>query len=336
MKFQRIGIIHLNQIGDLLFSLPLLRALRDNFPQAEIHSIVRPHLAELLATSTDVSQLIPRQRGFINTLRLLKKVRQNRYDLLITLANSGGAGFLTALSKAKVKAGFASFPWGWFLDIKEKIEGHHSWLNNLKLLKRLEIEIKKNDYVGLLILPPADKSKELPAGKYAVISPGTSRRRTVKAWSEEKFSELIIRLKETHQLNAVLVGGKENCQSNERIRQLVKEKGGQESLDLTGKTSVLDLAYLVKGASLFVGVDSGIMHLAAAFDIPVVGLFGPSDPAYVGPQNPRSIVIQKKDIPCVPCYLKGCKDRPCMEKIEVSEVLEACERLLSESKPITS
>lgn len=332
MQFRKIGVIHLNQIGDLVFSLPLLKALKDNYSDASIHSIVRPYLMDLLKGSPYVDELIPRRGGIKNTISLLKLIRRNKYDLLISLSNSSECLLLTALSKAGLKAGFSGSVWGFGLDIKEKVEGHHSWYNNRKLLSRLGIKITKDNYTGLLILPP---NQSLPANlpeKYAVFSPGTSARRTVKAWEEKKFADLIIRLEEKYGMRPVLVGGNENKQTNENISRIAKENRGSADVnnitDLTGKVGLKDLCYILKDAALFVGVDSGIMHLASAFDIPVIGLFGPTDPFYVGPQNSRSIVIQKRDLECVPCYLKGCKDRTCMKRIEVSEVLESCERLL--------
>ena len=350
MKFKKIGIIHLNQIGDLVFSLPLLKAIKDNYPDSEVHSIVRPRLRDLLADSPDVDKLIDRTGGLMNTFRLLKEIRRNRYDLLITLSNSGAGLFLTTFSRAGIKAGFVAPPWDLKLDIKEKIEGHHSWRHNIKLLKSLGMAVKKNDYVGLLVLPPKKNFNDLAgtesfdlSKKYAVISPGTSARRTVKAWGNEKFAELIIRLKKNYDFNPVLVGGPENREANEQIIKIIKEKkdGPPRSnrgqvvdriLDLTGRINLKNLCYVLQKAGLFVGVDSGIMHLASSFDIPVVGIFGPTDPFYVGPLNDRSVVVQKKEMECVPCYLKGCPERECMAKITAEEVFDACTRVLPELK----
>lgn len=334
LKPKKICVIHLNQIGDLVFSLPLLKTLKDNYSEAQIHSVIRPYLAELFSFIPYVDKVIPREAGFINRLKLWGEIRVQRYDLLVSLSVSSECMMLTAFSKAGYKAGFNSFPWDLSLNIKEKIEGHHSWRNNLKIIKKLGLDIEKEDYVGLLKLPPKDL-KDIAgftlSGKYAVISPGTSLRRTVKAWEDDKFAELIIALKQKHSLDSVLVGGKDNIEANERIIKLVKEKGGDKAnriLDITGKISLNDLCYVMQKASLFVGVDSGLMHLASALDMPLVGLFGPTDTHYVGPLNSKARVVQHKEIECVPCYLKGCEDRQCMAKIEIKEVLEQCDQVL--------
>jgi len=316
---KKICVIHLNQLGDLVFSLPLLKALKEKYPDSEIHSIIKPRLAELVTISPHVDEILFRKSGLREKLSLLRKVRQNGYDVVISLSNSEECLFLTALSKARVKVGFSHFPWDVGLDIKEEVEGHHGWHNNLKLLKRLDVKVQKRDYVGL-ILPSllGEDGRELVESegfdfrkKFVIISPGTSLRRKIKQWEEEKFGELIVLLKERYDLTPVLVGGKDNRELNETIMSIVKERDDGKNihmLNLTGRINLRDLCFFLKGASLFVGIDSGLMHLASCMDVPVVGIFGPSDPFYVGPQNERSIVVREEEMSCVPCYLKGCHD----------------------------
>jgi lipopolysaccharide heptosyltransferase II len=338
MEFKKICVIHLNQIGDLLFSLPFLKALKESTPSAVLHSVIRPHLKDLLVHSPFVDQLLIREKGIKKSFILLGQLRKNRYDLLITLSRSEECFFLTNFSGARVKAGFTHFPWDFGLDLKEKREGPPSTSNDFRLLKRLNIEAEKNDYVGLIHIPFDKNSSEsgrdhfskIP-GKYAVISPGTSARRRIKTWEEEKFGNLILQLKEKHGLNPVLVGGEDSREVSEKIIEIVREKDKGRKMNhiqnLAGQTNLKELCYLLKEATLFVGVDSGVMHLASSFDIPVVGIFGPTDPFYVGPQNRRSRVVREK-MECSPCYLKGCDERPCMKNLEVQRVLEACEELL--------
>jgi ADP-heptose:LPS heptosyltransferase len=339
MEFQKICVIHLNQIGDLLFSLPFLKALKESTSSTIVHSVIRPHLKDLLVHSPFVDQLLIREKGVKNVFILLGQLRKNSYDLLITLSRSEECFFLTNFSGARVKAGFIHFPWDFGLDRKEKMKGPSSVSNNLRLLKRLNIEAKKNDYVGLIHMPfdkdsrgsDRDNFSKIP-GKYVVISPGTSARRRIKTWEEEKFGDLILQLNERQGLNPVLVGGEDSREVSEKIIAIVRAKDKGKRMNhiqnLGGKTNLKDLCNLLKEASLFVGVDSGVMHLASAFDIPVVGIFGPTDPFYVGPQNRRSRVV-REDMECSPCYLKGCDERPCMKNLEVQRVLEACEEIIS-------
>jgi ADP-heptose:LPS heptosyltransferase len=341
MEFNKICVIHLNQIGDLLFSLPFLKALKESTPSTVLHSVIRPHLKDLLAHSRFVDQLLIREKGVKKSFILLDKLRKNRYDLLITLSRSEECFLLTTLSGARIKAGFARFPWDVGLDLKEGMKGPPSVSNNMRLLKRLKIEAEKNDYVGLIHIP-FDKDSEGSArntfyeipGRYVVISPGTSARRRIKTWEEEKFGDLILQLKERHGLDPVLVGGRDSREVSEKIIEIVREKDKRRKMNhiqnLAGETNLKELCYLLKEASLFVGVDSGIMHLASSFDIPVVGIFGPTDPFYVGPQNRRSRVV-REEMDCSPCYLRGCEERPCMKNLDPQKVLGACEELLTSS-----
>jgi ADP-heptose:LPS heptosyltransferase len=339
MEFKKICVIHLNQIGDLVFSLPLLKALREHSPGATIHSVIRPYLHDLLAPSPYVDGVIHRKGGWVNSLKLLGQIRRNRYDLVVSLSNSIECLMLTALSGARVKAGFEHFPWDQGLHVKDRIEGHHSWVNNLKLLKRLNIGVAQEDYVGLLVLPEPVERQEMdvaggarPRGKYAVIAAGTSARRKVKAWEERKFGELIVLLKEKYGLDPVLVGSTSDQEVHRRVIEMTKEADREgkvrEVFDLSGKVSLLKLCYILRGASLFVGVDSGLMHLASALDIPVVGIFGPTDPSYVGPLNTRSVAVKEEGLDCMPCYLKGCEERACLKNLEVAKVFQSCEQVL--------
>ncbi len=251
---------------------------------------------------------------------------------MISLSTSEECLTLTAFSKARVKAGFSRFPWNVCLDVKDTIEGHNSWYNNLKLLKRLNVNVNKNDYVGLLSLDKNECDLTLP-NKFVIISPGASRRRFAKTWGEGKFAELMLSLKNKYDLIPVLVGGKDNLEYNNTIIRQLRENDqdqgkGMDVINTTG-TGLRELCSMIKDASLFVGIDSGIMHLASSLDIPVVGIFGPTDPFYVGPQNDRSIVVREEEMKCVPCYLKACNHRDCMKKLTVDKVLHACEQILT-------
>jgi ADP-heptose:LPS heptosyltransferase len=334
MNFHKICIIHLNQIGDLVFSLPLLKSLKDNFPDVTIHSVVKPYLQDLLAESPWVDQILLRESSLKAKLDLLKKIRRSQYDLLICLARSEEGLMLTLLSSANLKVGFARFFWDLGLDLKEHIEGHNSWHNNAKLLRLLNIKISQNDYVGLLKIDEDASRIDLPA-EFVVISPAASRRRQIKTWDPKKFAELILLLKHHFDLTSVIVGSSQDQAYNRIISDSLREKAtvnDATTIDLTGNTNLRSLCSIIRKARLFVGIDSGIMHLASSIDIPVVGLFGPTDPQYVGPQNKRSIIVRKEDMDCVPCQLKSCKPRDCLSQLEVDKVFDACGQLLDVSQ----
>ena len=328
MACHKICIIHLNQIGDLIFSLPFLKSIRDHYADAVIHSVTRPSLEGLLRDSPYVDRIILRQDSLRSKYDLVKTLREEHYDLFITLARSQEGLLLAGLSGARVKAGFAHFPWDIALDVKEVVQGHNSWYNNANLLKKLDIPVAQDNYLGLLHVNGDGKVNDLPE-RYVVISPGASRRRLIKAWDEARFADLMVRLGDGFGLQSVLVGGQDTKECASIITAYAK---GLRTMDLTGKIGLRELYGVLKGADLFVGIDSGVMHMASAMDIPVVALFGPTDEFYVGPQNEKSIVVRQK-LSCSPCYLREpCNHRKCMTDLEVDEVFNACKKMLEESE----
>lgn len=319
---KRICVLHLNQIGDLVFSLPVLQALRAACPQARIDSVVKPYLQELLEGSPLVDRIMMRGAPGDTTRGLLGRIRANRYDLLLSLSRSWECLALTMGSGARIRAGFFPPPWAWLLSARVPVVGHNCWGNNARLLDQLGVTVRKNDYVGLLP-DPGPPPPGLPA-RFAVLSPGASRRRQTKTWEDTGWMALAGHLQADFGLTPVLVGGADCRELNGGI---VSGVAG-EVIDLTGVLGLRALCAVLGRAALFVGIDSGVMHLASALDVPVVGLFGPTDPAQVGPQNRRSLVVRREDLACVPCYLRACEHRSCMAGLQVAQVLEACARLL--------
>ena len=188
--------------------------------------------------------------------------------------------------------------------------------------------------MGRLTAGAGEIGLEVPR-RYAGFSAGASARRLVKAWDEDKFARLAVWIHERWSLAPVLVGAGDTRQSNELISRGIAALSLNKAVpvcDLTGSIGLRALVALLKGAELFVGIDSGVMHLASAVDIPVVALFGPTDPELVGPQNERSAVV-RLDLPCSPCYLKRtCSNVECMRHLRAEDVMDACIRLLEGSR----
>jgi heptosyltransferase-2 len=277
-----------------------------------------------------VDRIILRQETIRSKYDLVKTLREGHYDLFISLPRSQEALMLAGLSGAGIKAGFAHFPWDIALDVKEVIQGHNSWHNNANLLRKLGIPVTQDNYLGLLHVEDHEPVNGLPE-RYIVISPGASRRRLVKAWDEEKFAELIVKIHDRFGLPSVLVGGQDTKECTAVITaQMNDSRKGNDGqvMDLAAKIGLRELYGVLKGADLFVGIDSGVMHMASAMNIPVVALFGPTDEFYVGPQNEKSIVVRQSP-ECAPCYLREpCEYRKCMAELDIETVFEACEKIL--------
>ena len=321
---RRIACFHLNQVGDLLFSLPALYNLRAGFPEAHITSVARPHCKELLLLSGLVDEVIERPRRPIGVgFRVAARLRKLRPDLALLFSTSLGMSTLSLLSGSRIRVGFAKSPTRFFLTQGVPWLPPPSVQNNLRLLEAIGCPITKRDYGGL-IRPGRIEQDEvgrilqsagIGAGeRYAVLSPGTSSGREIKCWSDEGFAQVADALASEFGLRSVVVGmngGGGVCGLSSSV------------VDLTGKTSLSALAGVLGQAQVVIGVDSGVMHMAAAAGTPVVGLFGPTDPKLTGPQGEGHRVVCL-DMPCRPCLAKSCDTgRRCMTEITSGMVTDA-------------
>jgi lipopolysaccharide heptosyltransferase II len=152
----------------------------------------------------------------------------------------------------------------------------------------------------------------LPTNNYAVIAPGA--RWKTKRWPPEKFGKLASLLP----FHVVVVGSKGDESIADEVVALSKGK----AMSLAGKTTLKELIEIIRGAQFFVSNDSGPLHIAAALNIPVFAIFGPTDPVRTGPYGKGHTII-REEIPCIPCFRRTCHDLKCMEGVSVEKVFQA-------------
>jgi ADP-heptose:LPS heptosyltransferase len=210
-----------------------------------------------------------------------------------------------------------------------------STANNLRLIEAIGCPVVKKDYVGLI--HPGER--ELSAAgeilasigiadgeQIAVLSPGASKGREIKRWPDDCCARVADGLKEQFGLTPVIVGITGDADGIMRI--------SRHARDITGRTSLPALAGILARSRLFIGSDSGVMHLAGAVGAPVIALFGPTDHTITGPQGVHGIV--RLDLPCAPCQANTCGiGRPCMEGVTPDQVLGASAQLLAAHGPDT-
>ena len=324
---ERIACFHLNQVGDLLFSLPALYNLRHRFPNAHIAGVLRPSCRELLELSGLVDEIVERPRDPLD-LRVASLLRRKAFDTALIFSTSMGATRLALLSGCRRRIGFDKQPTALFMTKRVPWRAPPSTQNNLRLVEAIGCPMVKRDYVGLIKPREADEAEAgsllSAAGigdePFAVLATGTSTGREIKRWSNEGFAEVTDRLAGEFGIKSVLVG----LAGGNEVSQM-----SRNAIDLTGNTSLPVLAALLRRARLFIGVDSGVMHLAAAMGVRVVGLFGPSDPEITGPQGDGHAAVHV-DLPCRPCLAKKCSiDRICMTGISPKMVFESASGLIS-------
>ena len=163
--------------------------------------------------------------------------------------------------------------------------------------------------------------KETKEGRFVAVNPVAFWE--TKLWEDKKFADLCDRIRQELGFGVVLTGGE--AEPLDRIRAQMKT----EAVNLGGRTTLRDLAFLYSEAAIVITTDSGPMHLAAAVGTPVVALFGPTDPVRTGPYGPGHRVVIRSGLNCMPCFRKQCETKSCMKEIVVEEVFTAAKELLT-------
>lgn len=324
----KIVCFHLNQVGDLVFSLPALKNLRDCFPQAAMTSVVRPGLVDLVRCSGLVDNVLVRPYGIgVHKLALARSLRASRFDLAVVFSQSAASVLLAYLSGAPRRTGFSGSSFGWMLTDRVAFQHPPSTVNNLRLVESLGCPMRTVSYEGLL-RPSAEQAARAdmllsgfgikPEDPVAALAPGASKRRDVKRWTDEGFLEVARRLAGLG-IKVVLLG-------SDITPRACDDSGCM--VNLSGATSLAEALAVLARCRVVVGVDSGLLHLAAAAGTRTVGLYGPSDPAVTGPPGDGHAVV-RAGISCSPCHKTRCPiGRVCMTQLSPQDVISAVNTVL--------
>ena len=352
----KILFITLSNIGDCILTLPALDFLRQKYPQAKITCLVSLRPREIFINNPAVKDVIifDKHAKLIDKIKLFFALSKVNFDIVVDLRNSFFGAFLPTRKSNLFWGLLRRFP----SKIKHMKEKHLFWANLLDYSKRnkeyqsLNITSKDVDYIqGILSeqnLPPSAKLihsaafKNMPpqyqslskpqvlaqgVGGLIVIAPGSRSR--VKCWDKQNFSQLGSQLiKEGKRI--VLVGDS----LDQPICDYLQQACGEAMLNLCAKTSLRQLAALLKQAQLLITNDSAVMHLASYLNVPVVAIFGPTDEKKYGPWS-QSCAVVKKDIFCRPCEKAQCcfGSLKCLTAIQPVEVLRQVKSMLADKGP---
>ncbi|TAJ08944.1 MAG: putative lipopolysaccharide heptosyltransferase III [Nitrospirae bacterium] len=329
-------VIKLRYIGDVLLATPVLRALRERFPEARLTMAVNRGTEEILKWNPDVQEvMVVEKRGLAAQLRFLRAVRRRRFDTVIDLTDGDRAATLAGLSGAPLRIGFnEEHRWRGllFTTIAPALPGTvHRVDHDLRALLPLGIEPKASQPRLYTSLEDDERAARLleeaglagAGGPLVMFQPGA--RYWFKAWPAERFAALAERLSESFGCRVVIGGSESERPLAEEVRRLARST----PTVLAGRTPLLTYASVLKRCRLFVGNDNGPMHMAAALGVPVVALFGPSNPDEWGPRGPEVRVLYK-GLDCRPCFHPTCErgEESCMKRISVDEVCAAAGTLL--------
>jgi ADP-heptose:LPS heptosyltransferase len=330
---ERILVLRPGGMGDMLLLMPMLDALRARYPAAVIDLLCERRNAEVVELAKrHATPLLYDQRP----LRTLRHLRRHRYELAIdTEQFHHFSAVMAVMSGAPLRIGFKINPRRNPLYthlVNYSLDGPET-AQFLRLLEPLGIEAPEGDSAALttrtLATPPAEPPAEPPAPRYAVVHPGATTR--YKQWPLQNFVDVALQLNGKSGLDIVFAGGRADGALAAHAAATLTSQGCSGVRVMTGRP-LAEVSELVRGATLFIGSDSGLAHLASATGTPTVVLFGPSDHKKWGVEDARHRVVCKPQ-PCAPCFIFGyhrpCREVQCMDRITVASVLASCSELLA-------
>ena len=332
---ERILVIKLDHLGDVLLATPVFSNLRRAYPNAELHALTGAWSRVVLEKHPDVNNVVEynspafcrtgQPTSLRETFKLYRQLRRQKYGLIVELRSDWRTvwfAFLRLtpkrLSRAALqvanKLGFAQF------------SGTHETTRNLDVLRQAGIptpvqtaifsvttEDKKwaSDFLATYQI---DRQHPLIA-----IHPGSPI--ALKRWLPERYAELADWLIAQKRAQILFVGVKDEIPITTEIQALMRG----ESINIAGKTTLIQLASILPTCNVFIGNDSGPMHLAAAVGTQTIGLYGPGDPTRFGPAGAKCQTIQRKsDCPCLGPVCRYGKSG-CMSEIQVADVIQTLE-----------
>ncbi|MBP1723878.1 MAG: rfaF [Deltaproteobacteria bacterium] len=352
---QSILIVKLSAIGDVIQTLPMLEALKKQYPQALIDWVVEEDASALLLNHPRINRVIVSRRKswlkkvlkageFWRTLRemgrFIRELRSRHYDWIIDNHGIFKSGLLVLLSRGRRKIGFQASTGiadeGSYFFTHERYKplsiDRHALERYLNLVSQMGVQTDPMAFH--LPVPPEsvkraeDLLRDRGFGSRPLVVLHPMAKWETKQWPVEKFARLVSAL--ARRGASVVITGSPHDEGP--VREILHRAGDSlKVLNLAGKTNLMELAGIFSLSDLVLSPDTGPMHLAAAVKAPLIALFGPTAPWRTGPYGDSSGII-RKELPCSPCFKKRCQTMECMTSISVEEVLDAVDKKLKEKK----
>jgi heptosyltransferase-2 len=345
-NIEKILVIRLSSLGDVVLTTPVLGALKDRFPHSEIYFLTKARYGDVLRADPKISSLIEfdeegRHKGLYGFMRLVSELRAKDFDLLVDLHANLRSFLLRCLVKSRIKLKYNSRRLLRFMMVhfKSKTKGVlHTVDSYLEVLRKIDVEAQ--DRNPRIFLPQEEMSfsehflleRGVVKGDIIVgVHPGAKWQ--TKRWEESKFNLVCKEVIKRFRCKVLLLGDIGEDKLVEKVKKGLPQGNVLEAMGLPlGRTMSL-----IRRCDCLITNDSGPMHVASALQVPVVVIFGPTHPrlgfAPLGSEN----VVLCAHVECSPCSLHGekkCskKSRFCMDLIEPDMVVEAVEGLLKENK----
>lgn len=358
---KKILIINPFGVGDVLFTTPVINAIKKKFPDSFIGYLCQKQTGVILENHPFVDKLFfytrgdlkqVRKKSYFKYLKILlsgiNKIRNENFDLAVDLSMVSQYSFLLWFIGVKYRIGFDYKRRGFFLNHKLKITGLREkhvieyYSDLLKLLNIKEINkklkfytaLKDRQYVDNFLLKNKVNNKDVLIGIAPFGGGSWGKDARSKQWADEKFSVLMSTLLSNYDCKIIIFGVQRNVDDCAIFKDVFSNK---KVVNAVGKTKLGQLAAMIGKCSLFISNDSGPMHIACAKDVATISIFGPVDESVYGPVG-QGVVhkIIKADIECRPCYKNfkkpECNNIACLDEISVDMVLDEVKKILKLKK----
>ena len=350
-KPKKILIVRLSAIGDVVHVLPALRSLRSNFPDSKIAWLVEDRAKDIITDHPDIDEVIvfPRRKWqqeilkpnkIVDTLSdilsFYKTLRKDYYDVVIDFQGNLKSGIMTLITRSENRIGFGKghckefnylftkyriYPSGKKI---HKIDKNLTLLSGLNIdtnYQRPELPISKADEEYISKFIETNINDLIPI---IIVHPCTSEFGSYKRWPESNYATLADMILESYEAKVIFTWGPNELDIVNNIVAKMKHKAL-----IACETTIKQLIELIRRADLYIGGDTGPLHIASTLGIPTVAIFGPKDPEIYGPYDDKHIVV-RKELSCSPCTKRTCPKPECMTSILPDDVFQPVSRLMEE------
>ncbi len=352
----KILLIRLRLIGDVVFTTPIPRALKRAFPGCRIEYLVEDAAAPVLAGNASIDELIviSRARGvrrILDDLALARRLRRKRFDLVLDLHGGPRSSWLALATGAPRRIGYAIEGRSWMYTTAvarpRALRARHSVLNQWDLVQAIDgwtggDADPARDAVDMPLDPAADARIGARLARLGVTSDHelivahVSAGNPFRRWPEPAFISTLTELAAAGDRRRIIVSsGPSDRAAADRIAASARTALGDKGSRLLefGEFDLAELRALISRSRLFIGGDTGPLHIAATTTTPVVGLYGPTPSARSAPwRDPslRTISLEVEGLPCRPCEQRVCEpgDFRCLTRLAAERVVEAAESVL--------
>ncbi len=321
----QILIVKLSSLGDLFHALPAVHALREGLG-ATVDWVTHTGYVEIVKNFSDVRRVIgfSRREWARQSRSFLHELRRERYDLIVDLQGLTKSALVARLARGPRRIG-PSYHRELARLFYTEVAGQRN-----KQRHAVEEALDVVSHLGLPLPATPEFPVVFPKKTFSATPPRIAlapcSRWVTKNWPAARFIEVARALRERTGATFFLVGAPED----QAVCGAIAAALGADAVDLSGRTSLVELGSVLQAMDLALTVDSGPMHIAAAVGVPVLALFGPTDPQRTGPYGPQHRVISVKIENCAACFRDRCRrgDLACMERITPDRVVAAALEML--------